>query len=91
MDDMQCTGNETTLIECHFRGWAKSDCDATEAAGVVCLPTEKGSNATSAKKRTSSAAPKQRLGRNLNIDLRLTGGRNSHEGRVEVGTVAGCA
>lgn len=89
MDDMQCTGNETALIECHFRGWAKSDCDATEAAGVVCLPAEKGSNTTLAKKRTWTAAPKQRLGRNLNIDLRLTGGRNSHEGRVEVGTVAG--
>lgn len=87
MDDMQCSGNETALAECHFRGWAKSDCDATEAAGVICLPIEKGSNTTIANEERASEL-KERLGRNLSIDLRLAGGRNNHEGRVEVGTVS---
>lgn len=87
MDDMQCTGNETTLVDCPFRGWAKTDCDATEAAGIICSSFQKGSNTTIAKKLKSNKTAKQRLGRNLSIDLRLIGGRNTHEGRVEVGTI----
>ncbi|XP_019639399.1 PREDICTED: uncharacterized protein LOC109481308 [Branchiostoma belcheri] len=37
LDDVTCTGNERTLMECSHRGWWESDCDRNEVAGVVCL------------------------------------------------------
>ena len=36
MDDIFCNGNEIELNECRFSGWGRSDCLASEAAGVVC-------------------------------------------------------
>lgn len=86
MDDMQCNGNETTLSDCKFGGWGKSDCDATEAAGVVCVQTTKSSTNSNTKSKPSSESPKQRLSRKYDIDIRLFGGRNEQEGRVEVGS-----
>ncbi|CAH1247164.1 PLAT [Branchiostoma lanceolatum] len=40
LDDVVCTGNEMTLMECAHRGWWESDCDRNEVAGVVCLLNE---------------------------------------------------
>ncbi|XP_078660008.1 scavenger receptor cysteine-rich domain-containing protein DMBT1-like [Branchiostoma floridae x Branchiostoma belcheri] len=40
MDDVNCTGNENTLMECLHSDWGKHDCDRQEVAGVVCLPKE---------------------------------------------------
>lgn len=85
MDDMQCSGNETLVSDCKFGGWGKSDCDATEGAGVVCLPTGKVSTESKTESEPSSESPKQRLNKKYDIDIRLFGGRNDHEGRVEVG------
>lgn len=36
MDNLYCTGSEKHLSHCHFEGWGMSDCDSTEAAGVIC-------------------------------------------------------
>lgn len=36
MDNVICDGTETELGLCRFDGWATSDCDSSEAAGVVC-------------------------------------------------------
>ncbi|XP_021237372.1 deleted in malignant brain tumors 1 protein-like isoform X4 [Numida meleagris] len=36
LDDVNCTGAEAELSECHFRQWGVSDCTHREDAGVVC-------------------------------------------------------
>lgn len=36
MDNLYCNGNEDELTMCRFDGWGQSDCDTTEAAGVIC-------------------------------------------------------
>ena len=37
MDDVQCIGNESSLVSCPFSGWAVHNCTHVEDAGVVCL------------------------------------------------------
>ena len=36
LDEVNCTGNENTLAACSHSGWAISDCNHTEDAGVIC-------------------------------------------------------
>lgn len=36
MDDMECTGSESSLAACSFAGYGSHDCDHSEDAGVIC-------------------------------------------------------
>ncbi|XP_058459171.1 uncharacterized protein LOC131435375 [Malaya genurostris] len=36
MDEVRCTGNESSLQECAFSGWGVHDCNAEEIMGVIC-------------------------------------------------------
>lgn len=36
MDNVRCTGQEREISECRFDSWGESDCDPSEAAGVIC-------------------------------------------------------
>ena len=38
LDDLDCTGNESRLIDCPHRGLGRHDCDHTDDAGVRCSP-----------------------------------------------------
>lgn len=40
MDNMYCDGTEKELINCRFDGWGQSDCESSEAAGVICHDIE---------------------------------------------------
>ncbi|XDV14114.1 hypothetical protein PO909_002328, partial [Leuciscus waleckii] len=44
LDDMNCSGSESILSECCFKGWGVTDCTHTEDAGVTC---DTGTNITS--------------------------------------------
>lgn len=79
MDNLFCTGEEKELGECRFDGWGNSDCDHTEAAGVVCS-VEK----VPEKIETKVKQPKVLYKAKDAMEVRLVGGRIPEEGRVEV-------
>ncbi|XP_053672196.1 lysyl oxidase homolog 2B-like [Anopheles nili] len=89
MDNLWCGGHELELVECHFDGWGTNDCEAGEAAGVICKQhpelTEESATGVSTEP-PANVLPKERFSKAL--ELRLVGGRTSGEGRVEVRTVA---
>lgn len=36
LDELKCTGSESSILECKFDPWTKHDCSNNEWAGVVC-------------------------------------------------------
>lgn len=82
MDNLMCDGKEKDLADCRFEGWGANDCDATEAAGVVCKHESSDANEPIAIGKPHKR--KHRLGKHYKMEVRLTGGRNKNEGQIEV-------
>lgn len=80
MDDVVCEGDEQSISQCIFSGWGSSDCEVTEAAGVICR-NKVYANIVKKKKKLKNIHEVLDLN---TASLRLIGGRNSNEGRVEV-------
>ncbi|XP_071804947.1 uncharacterized protein [Asterias amurensis] len=68
LDDLECSGGESRLIDCRHPGWRTNNCGHSEDAGVVCS--------------TSTLAPG--VPQFADGSLRLMNGRNRYEGRVEI-------
>lgn len=100
LDEVDCNGNEESVLECKFNPWTENDCSLKEFAGVVCI--DENRECTKEEWRCKSGECK-----NLNvlcdtvedcddgsdeeskqcdeeIDVRLVGGNNATSGRVEV-------
>ena len=41
MDNVRCTGNESSLIECNRNSWGMHNCGHGEDAGVICATGNK--------------------------------------------------
>lgn len=83
MDDVVCQGDESSLTQCTFSGWGSSDCTPTEAAGVKCRKQETHVPLNLSTKKKAGAPLHEVLDIRY-TSLRLVGGRNALEGRVEI-------
>ena len=36
MDDLRCTGNESSIFDCRYAGWDLHNCKHSEDASVIC-------------------------------------------------------
>uniref|UniRef100_A0A8B9TW10 SRCR domain-containing protein n=1 Tax=Anas platyrhynchos TaxID=8839 RepID=A0A8B9TW10_ANAPL len=70
LDNVQCTGSESSLFQCRSSGWGVHNCGHSEDAGVVC------SAAISMTRPYPTTTP--------GGSLSLVNGRNRCEGRIEI-------
>lgn len=70
LDDVECTGTETSLTNCRMSNWGVSDCSHSEDAGVICSNTP-----------PQTDAPQIDTG---SLQIVLVDGMTEAEGRVEV-------
>lgn len=82
MDNLFCNGKEAELSDCRFDGWGESDCDHSEAAGVICTVEKNETNVIVEIKATKPQ--KSQYKSKEPMQIRLVGGRVPEEGRVEV-------
>ncbi|KAL4240077.1 zymogen binding [Mactra antiquata] len=70
LDDVECTGTESSLVECTKSAWGVTNCDHSEDAGIICSNTPP---VTETPTDTSN-----------DVTIELVDGSSSSSGRVEV-------
>lgn len=38
MDDVECVGDETSIVQCRNKGWYAHNCQHSEDVGIMCNP-----------------------------------------------------
>ncbi|KFQ38483.1 Deleted in malignant brain tumors 1 protein, partial [Mesitornis unicolor] len=85
LDDVRCTGQETSFFECQSEMWGIHNCHHGEDAGVVCAGREWSRDVWDALQPcTHLFPPPQNAGNSSSADLRLVDGPHRCAGRVEV-------
>ncbi|NWI91563.1 DMBT1 protein, partial [Pitta sordida] len=79
LDNVQCRGDEPSLEMCRHNGWGMHNCGHVEDASVICAGVW-GAETSSSQVGHSRWVFVSSLG----ATVRVSGGRNSCEGRVEL-------
>ncbi|XP_078211451.1 scavenger receptor cysteine-rich domain-containing group B protein isoform X4 [Callithrix jacchus] len=83
LDNVECRGQEAALSECGSRGWGVHNCFHYEDVAVLCdefLPTQPPTR----RMLTSRAPPRTLPNGKSEGSVRLVGGANPCQGRVEI-------
>ncbi|KFQ62285.1 Deleted in malignant brain tumors 1 protein, partial [Pelecanus crispus] len=83
LDNVKCRGNEVSLLHCKHSGWRIHNCGHYEDAGVVCSVRPFVAPKSTVRMQTEPGEELVNWG-GRGTRLRLSGGRNGCEGRVEV-------
>ncbi|XP_048013051.1 soluble scavenger receptor cysteine-rich domain-containing protein SSC5D-like isoform X2 [Megalobrama amblycephala] len=93
MDDVNCTGTESSLKNCRTRGWGIRNCGHHKDAGVICqfenvTSTTANTSPTTEVKSTTDAATTSSLGNNFYENLTSTTAITSPTTEVKSSTAA---
>ncbi|XP_060073519.1 deleted in malignant brain tumors 1 protein-like [Ylistrum balloti] len=79
LDDLRCSGNESSISMCSHRPWGLNNCHHTEDIGVVCSATTTPAITTQHVTRPPPSTPNP-----SQVFVRLVNGNSANVGRVEV-------
>ncbi|XP_076441683.1 neurotrypsin-like [Babylonia areolata] len=77
LDEVQCTGGESSVADCPHAGWVLSDCSHLEDAGVRCHRTARPPTTRAPTTTTTTPAPES-------VHVYLVDGGSPNQGRVEL-------